>query len=206
MTQVDSGKLLPAATGVATGVLVWFGLSLWFGIDFVPKVESLPTYPPPLVPVDLYASTKPQAAAAASPGETAYQTTCASCHQANGQGLAGAFPPLAGSSWVTEDAETPIRIVLAGLGGPIEVAGQKFNSMMPPPAGLDDEKIAQILTYVRSSFGNKAGAVDKAKVAEVRAALAGRATPWTADELTALRGGSAAPAAPTEGAAPAPTP
>jgi mono/diheme cytochrome c family protein len=201
-----SGKILPVAAGAATGVLVFAGLSLWFGHAFFPSVEALPTYPKVVTPSPTAVA---RAAAMPSvptdPSQQAYASTCGACHQADGKGLAGTFPPLAGSSWVNEDPETPIRIVIAGLGGPIEVSGQKYNSLMPPPAGLDDEKIATILTYVRSNFGNKASAVDKAKVAEVRAAIAARGKPWTAEELHALRAPAAAPA-PTGDAAAAPTP
>jgi mono/diheme cytochrome c family protein len=197
MNQAASDKLLPAATGVAVGVMIFAGLSLWFGRAMIPTVEQLPTYPQPVKP-DPYAPAG--AAVAAAPvdaGEQVYVSVCGSCHQANGQGLAGAFPPLAGSSWVTGDVETPIRIMILGLSGPIEVNGQQYNSLMPPPPGVsgDDEKIALALTYVRSAFGNQAGAVDKSKVAAVRASLAGRSTAWTAQELLALRpGAGAAPA------------
>lgn len=192
MTQVQSAKLLPVAVGIAAGAFFWLGLVIWFGMDPVPSVENLSTFPAPAAAQPVAAGGPAQAVAAANVGEPEYQASCAACHQATGQGLPGAFPPLAASSWVTEDAETPIRIVLSGVSGPIEVAGQKYASMMPAPAGLDDAKIAAIVTYIRAQFGNKAGAVDQAKVAEVRASLAGRAAPWTADELTALRGGPAA--------------
>jgi mono/diheme cytochrome c family protein len=135
------------------------------------------------------------------PGEQTYQTICGACHQATGQGLPGAFPPLAGSEWANGDADTMIRIVIAGLSGPVTVKGQTFNSLMPPPPGLDDEKIAGVLTYVRAHFGNNASKVDKAQVAQIRAAIASRGKPWTMEELKALqKPGEAAPAG---GAAPA---
>ncbi len=186
VSEAQSGsKAVPVMTGALVGVMIFAGLSFWFGRSFIPSVENLPTYPKqPVVPAGAVAATP---AAAPSAGEQTFQTVCAACHQATGLGLPGAFPPLAGSTWASQDPETPIRVVLAGLSGPIEVKGAQFNSMMPPPAGLDDEKIAAVLTYVRSHFGNTAPAIDKAKVAEVRAALAGRSKPWTADELSALR-------------------
>jgi mono/diheme cytochrome c family protein len=136
-------------------------------------------------------------------GEGVYKTICVSCHQADGKGMTGAFPPLAGSSWVAGDPETPIRIVIKGLSGPVDVDGVVFNSVMPPPAGLDDAKIAEVLTFVRSSFGNKASAVTVEQVAKVRAEIEGRATMWTAAELSALR--AAVPAVEPE-PAPAVTP
>jgi mono/diheme cytochrome c family protein len=196
VNQDLSGKIIPAAAGAATGVLIFTGLSLWFGNPLFPSVEALPTYPTPYTPsptAAALAASKP--AAAVDAGAQSYAAACGACHQADGKGLAGAFPPLAGSEWVTQDPETPIRIVLAGLSGPITVAGGQFNSMMPAPAGLDDAKVAEILTYVRANFGNQAAAIDAAAVAAVRGALAGRTTPWTAPELTALRAPAAAPAA-----------
>lgn len=181
--------LMPLLGGAAIGAIAWAGLNMWFQHPLMASTSDLPTvFKEPPAP-------SPAAAAAAAaapagptdPGEATYSTVCAACHQATGQGLPGAFPPLAGSEWVTADPETPIRIVIAGLSGPITVKGGQFASMMPPPAGLDDEKIAAVLTYVRSHFENKAEAVTKEKVAEVRASMNGRATPWTAEELTKLR-------------------
>jgi mono/diheme cytochrome c family protein len=178
---------MPVIAGAATGFLAWFFLLVWFGQPLIPSTDDLPTV--------FKENTQPTAAAMASaapagptdPGEQVFTAVCAACHQANGKGLPGAFPSLAGSEWVTGDVETPIRIVIAGLSGPIKAAGADFNSMMPPPAGMDDEKIAAVLTYVRKSFGNTAGAVTKEQVAAVRAGLAGRTTPFTAEELTKLK-------------------
>jgi hypothetical protein len=95
-----------------------------------------------------------------------------------------------------------IRIVIAGLSGPVTVKGQTFNSMMPPPPGLDDEKIAAVLTFVRSNFGNKASKVEKDQVAKIRADLSGRTKPWAADELKALMKPGEGGAAPAGAAAP----
>ncbi len=122
-------------------------------------------------------------------GATLYQR-CATCHQPNGKGMAGAFPPLAGSEWANaKDPAVPIRVVLHGLNGPITVAGQRFNSTMPPfgtNQPMDDSAVAAVLTYVRSSWGNAASAVTPAEVAAQRAATASRTTPWTAKDLEAL--------------------
>ena len=119
-------------------------------------------------------------------GEGLYAVKCLACHQANGAGLPGAFPPLAGSSWLTEDPETPIRIVLLGVTGPIEVNGQSFDSTMPS-LGLSDGEIADILTYARSAWGNQAEAITPETVAEVRASLEGRTAAWDAQTLSSLR-------------------
>ncbi len=133
------------------------------------------------------------AAAAAAPvdpvamGRTVYTTVCAACHQATGQGLPPAFPPLAGSEWVNGSEERVIRIVLHGLSGPIKVAGTDYNSVMPaagPGSGfnLSPEKIAAVLTYVRQEWGNSAPPVSVEKVREVQGQVGSRG-PWTAAEL-----------------------
>jgi mono/diheme cytochrome c family protein len=204
-TEASSNKAVPVIAGAATGAMAWFFLTVWFTQPLIPSTDDLPTVlkdkPQPTA-----ASMAVQAPAGPTdPGEQVFTTVCAACHQANGKGLPGAFPTLAGSEWLTRDPETPIRIVIAGLSGPIKVAGADYNSMMPPPPGMDDDKIAAVLTYVRKSFGNTADAVTKEQVVAVRSGLSGRSNPFTSDELTKLRpaGGGAQAAAPAEGAAPA---
>jgi mono/diheme cytochrome c family protein len=187
VSEVDSGKVpvVPVLTGAGLGIFMFLSLLLWFGQPVIPTTDELPSIlrdkPSP------YPALAATAAAPTSPGEQTYQTVCAACHQANGQGLPGAFPPLAGSEWAAGDPETMIRIALAGLSGPVEVKGTTFNQLMPPPPGLDDEKIAQVLTYVRANFGNKASEVKKEQVAALRAESTSRGKPWTAAELKALQ-------------------
>jgi mono/diheme cytochrome c family protein len=200
VSDVDSGKAIPVVTGAGIGVITFLSLMLWFGQPVIPNIDDLPSIfhdkPSP------YPAMAATAAGPTSPGEQTYQTVCAACHQANAQGLPGAFPPLAGSEWANGDPETMIRIVLGGLSGPVQVKGTTFSQMMPPPPGLDDEKIAQVLTYVRSNFGNKASEVKKEQVAALRAAVTSRGKPWTADELKALQKPGDGAAKP-EGEAPA---
>ena len=139
-------------------------------------------------------SAKPAAKAASASkeqlpdGKQIYATTCAACHQATGEGVPGAFPPLAGSEWVTGAEGRIARIILHGVTGPLEVAGETFNGMMPPWGGtMKDADIAAVITYVRSAWGNKAAPVTAATVAAVRAANSSRTTPWTAAELEAVK-------------------
>ena len=121
-------------------------------------------------------------------GKQVFSTTCAACHQATGEGVPGVYPPLAGSEWVTGDEAKLVRILLHGVTGPIEVAGETFNSMMPPwGATLKDADIAAVLTYVRGTWGNKGAPITAAKVASIRAATTSRTTPWTAAELAAVK-------------------
>ncbi|MBL8615408.1 MAG: nitrite reductase, copper-containing [Deltaproteobacteria bacterium] len=101
-------------------------------------------------------------------GERLFAGTCSTCHQADGKGLAGVFPPLAGSDWLMADARRSVGVVLNGLSGPVTVNDQPYNSVMPPMSQLNDDEVAHILTYVRNSWGNKGDAVSPAMVAEVR--------------------------------------
>lgn len=121
-------------------------------------------------------------------GKQVYSTTCAACHQASGEGVEGVYPPLAGSEWVTGDAGKLVRIVLHGMTGPVEVAGETYSGAMPPWGGvLKDVDIASVSTYMRTSWGNKASPVTAAEVAKIRTATKARTTPWTAPELAALK-------------------
>lgn len=110
----------------------------------------------------------PANGAAASDGAKVYSTNCSSCHQASGQGVEGTFPPLAGNPVVTGDPKKVIGIVKNGLNGKIEVKGHSYNGMMPAwGQQLSDGDIAAVVTYVRSSWGNKAGAVTADQVKAV---------------------------------------
>ena len=102
-------------------------------------------------------------------GGTLYQTYCMGCHQAEGQGMPGAFPPLSKSDYLMADVSRIIETVLNGLTGPIQVNGQNYNGTMPPMGHLKDEEIADILSFVRNSWGNAGSPVSAADVAAVRA-------------------------------------
>jgi mono/diheme cytochrome c family protein len=116
-------------------------------------------------------------------GAAVYARTCIACHQPTGLGLPPVFPPLANAPIVAGNPELPVKFILQGLMGPITVNGMTYNSMMPPVAGVSDADIADVLTYVRQSFGNKANAVTADQVKAIRAATAGRTTMWTTAEL-----------------------
>jgi mono/diheme cytochrome c family protein len=119
-------------------------------------------------------------------GKRTYDTVCMACHQANGLGVPGQYPPLAGSEWVSGSEERIIRIVLHGLNGPITVNGKEYNNVMAPLGTLKDDQIANVISYVRASWGNTAPEVTPEAVAKVRADNAGRTTYWTAAELLQL--------------------
>jgi mono/diheme cytochrome c family protein len=124
--------------------------------------------------------------AAKADGAVVFQNICIACHQKTGLGIAGAFPPLAGSQWLEGNASIPARIILHGLAGPIEVKGVTYNGVMPAfGAQLSDEEIAAVVSYVRSQWGNSAPAISAAEVKALRDGLAQRTAPWSAAELKA---------------------
>ena len=105
---------------------------------------------------------------AASDGAKIYQTNCSSCHQATGAGVPGTFPPLADNPVVGGEAKQVIHIVKYGLSGKVEVLGKTYNGMMPAwGQQLSDADIAAVVTYIRSSWGNKGAAVTEADVKAV---------------------------------------
>ncbi len=101
-------------------------------------------------------------------GKRVYAQTCFACHQAEGQGLPGVFPPLAKSDYLMADKTRAIRGVIKGQSGEMVVNGQKYNGVMPPVM-LTDEQIAHVLTYVRNSWSNEGDIVTEAEVARVHA-------------------------------------
>ncbi|KFN45003.1 copper-containing nitrite reductase [Arenimonas oryziterrae] len=103
-------------------------------------------------------------------GGALFNGTCSVCHQPTGTGLPNVFPPLAKSDFLAQDTDRAIGIVLNGLNGPVTVNGASFNSVMPPMSQLNDDEVANILTFVLNSWGNKGGRVSAADVARVRAA------------------------------------
>ena len=104
-------------------------------------------------------------------GEAAFLANCAACHQPNGQGLPGAFPPLAGSDYLKGDRKQVMAAALFGLSGPITVNGVDYNGVMPSLGHLTDADLAAALTYVFGSWGNDGAAVGEKEVAALRAEL-----------------------------------
>ena len=120
-------------------------------------------------------------------GERVYGSYCITCHQANGQGLPGTFPPLRQTTWVEGDKGRLIRLTLNGLKGPIIVHGETYEGIMPMHGFLSDDQVAAVLTYIRSNFGNNAEAISPEEVATVRCAD-DRKEPWTVEALTEQTG------------------
>jgi mono/diheme cytochrome c family protein len=121
-------------------------------------------------------------------GAQGYAAACVACHQPNGEGVPGVYPPLAGSEWVNGSEERAIAIVLYGLTGPITVKDVTYPGI-PMPAfspgsafNWTDEQIAAALTYVRQAWDNKAARVTEKRVTEIRTKMGTRAE-MTEEEL-----------------------
>ncbi|MBX7098854.1 MAG: nitrite reductase, copper-containing [Myxococcaceae bacterium] len=115
------------------------------------------------------------AAVAANDGRALFVANCSMCHQLEGQGVPGAFPPLAKSDFLATLSNTKrgelVELVLRGKTGKVTVNGLEFNGVMTPVAGLDDERLAAVLSYVANAWGNKAPAFTADEVKKLRAAL-----------------------------------
>lgn len=171
---------------VSVLLIFWAGFYLGrYGGIFGPYVHVLESEGQH-VEITALASKQPEQAKV--DGEAVFTNICAACHQANGQGLPGAFPPLAGSDWLLNDPETPIRIVLHGLSGTIDVKGATFNNIMPEwGSRLSNQEIAAVLTYARSTWGNSAPEISTEMVDNIRQQTSDRTTPWEPEELRKLR-------------------
>jgi len=114
------------------------------------------------------AKAHPAMAASLTRGAVVYKNVCITCHQADGGGVPNMNPPLIKTTYVLGDKARLAHIVLAGLAEPIEINGDDYKQHMPAQAYLTDQQVADVLTYVRNSFGNKASAVQVAEVKAVR--------------------------------------
>jgi mono/diheme cytochrome c family protein len=171
---------------VLTLVLLFFGAvyfdhhSGWFDAQVYPpyaSAEELEAYQP-----------KSGAAAMLAQGKRSYDMICGVCHGPDGMGKPNQAPPLAASEWVnTKGFERLAHIPLAGLNGPLTVEGKDWNlSMAAMGAALSDADLANVLTYIRESWGNKAGPVTADDVKAVRAKLGAHPQPLNAEQLKAL--------------------
>ena len=128
------------------------------------------------------------AAAIAAHGKQVYELVCGTCHGNDGMGKPNQAPPLAGSEWViTKGVTRLIHIPQSGLSGPLQVEGKDWNlNMAPMGAALSDADLAAVLTYIRTSWGNKAGEVTADDVKSARASIAAHPGALTGDQLKNL--------------------
>lgn len=103
-------------------------------------------------------------------GKKVYDMYCMACHMADGGGVQRMNPPLAKTTYVLGEKNALINIILKGMDEPIEINGETYTNIMAPHNFLKDQEIADVLTYVRNSFGNKASLVTAAEVKAVRTA------------------------------------
>jgi mono/diheme cytochrome c family protein len=131
---------------------------------------------------------KSGAAALLARGKAHYDQVCGLCHGIDGLGKPGQAPPLAGSEWVnTKGFERLTHIPLAGVTGQLSVKGQTWSLAMPAMgAAMSDEDLAAVLTYIRSSWGNKDGPVTANEVKAARAALGAHPLPMSGDQMSKM--------------------
>lgn len=124
-----------------------------------------------------------------SDGKKVY-ANCIACHQASGLGITGQFPPLVGSEWVDEGTSRLGAILLHGINGPFKVAGQSYNQLMPAWSTLSDDKIAQVITYIRREFGSlpdgENGVVSTEMIKAARDEFSGQSGTYTEAQLLAI--------------------
>lgn len=111
-------------------------------------------------------------------GKALYAAQCTACHQANGQGVPGVFPPLDGSEWVQGEPRILANILLHGINGELEVAGQQYQGMMPAFPQLSDNELAEIVSYIRTAWSNRADTVQANLFEQERQSGSERTTPF----------------------------
>jgi mono/diheme cytochrome c family protein len=179
------GRVVPVWIIVLLFVSLYWGMvyfdqrSGWFSPEVYAPYRStaeLALYQPPAGGPDL------------ARGKAVYENICGLCHGNDGAGKPAQAPPFVGSEWAIGSPNRMIRIPLAGLAGPIQVAGQPWNLAMPAMgAALPDDDLAAVLTYIRQSWGNKASAVTPEQVKAVRTEVGNRTQPWTVEQLNAIQ-------------------
>ena len=131
---------------------------------------------------------KSGAAAALAQGKKTYEAVCGTCHGTDGLGKPGQAPLLAGSEWVIAKGYNRLaHVPLVGISGPIQVGGKEWNmAMAAMGAALSDADLANVLTYIRNSWGNKADEITADQIKAVRASIGAKLSPMTRDMLMAI--------------------
>lgn len=138
-------------------------------------------------------------------GKKIFSANCATCHQMTGLGVPGQYPPLAGSEFVNGGTRRIGMIVLKGLVGPLKVKGGEFGTaqMQAWETTLTDQKIADVLTFVRQEWGNTGGPVAAEGIGALRKELASRKESWTEPDILAVPADASLPGGDTGAAKPA---
>jgi mono/diheme cytochrome c family protein len=179
----------PRAGGSAVPVwiIVLLFLLLYWGMVYFDQHSgwfSTEVYAPYRSTAELVMFQPPAGGPDLARGKAVYENLCGLCHGNDGMGKPGQAPPFARSEWALGNPNRMIRIPLAGLAGPVQVAGTEWNLAMPAMgATLPDDDLAAVLTYIRQSWGNKASAVTPEQVKAVRDKTKGRNQPYSQEEL-----------------------
>jgi mono/diheme cytochrome c family protein len=180
-----------SVTAVPMWIIVLLFLLLYWGMVYFDQHSGWfsPEVYAPYRSTDELAMFQPSAGGPdVSRGKAVYENVCGLCHGNDGMGKPAQAPPFANSEWALGSPNRMIRIPLAGLAGPVQVAGKEWNLAMPAMgAALPDDDLAAVLTYIRQSWGNKASAVTPEQVKAVRAEVGNRTQPWTVDQLNAVQ-------------------
>jgi mono/diheme cytochrome c family protein len=127
------------------------------------------TQKPPQAKKPAASSAKAAMQASMNRGKQVYLEQCLACHQADAMGVQNMNPPLVKTKWILGDKTTLVQVVLKGMTGEVDIEGETYHNVMAPHNDLTDQQIADVLTYVRNNFGNKASAVTAAEVKTIRA-------------------------------------
>src|ERR1700758_4449697 len=185
------------AEPLSVWLIAIYGLAIFFGGAYLGRysgnfitggLDPMGAPPPPKKAV---AGGPGEQAVELSPrdrGKKVFSANCQTCHQANGLGVPGQYPPLAGSEFTTGGSRRMAMIVLKGLQGPVTVKGQKFGTavMQPWDKTLTDQRIADVLTYERSEWGNNASPVTAEQIAALRKELANHPESFVEHEILAV--------------------
>lgn len=187
---VSPGSEAPEPKAARAAAPVWlfilFFMLLYWGMIYFDQRSA---WADPQVYIPYHSSAElalyqPDTAGGKELGKKFYNDVCALCHNPDGTGKPGQGPPFVGSEMVLGSPGRMIRIPLAGLSGPLQVKGQEYNLSMPAMgAAMTDEQLAAVLTYIRSSWGNKASEITPEQVKGIRTEVGNRLQPWTASEL-----------------------
>jgi len=201
---------------IAGGLILTFGgayLGAYNGGFDLNDTYAVANYEPALRPViagfEVAIDNRPWIDKWMAEGKEVY-ATCAACHQPTGNGLVGQFPPLAQSEWVGRGTERLGALVFPGIMGSLTVKGQSYNGVMPAQGALlSDKQLAQVLTYIRRSWGNNGSIVTEEMVKYARDKYGSRVQPWSEAELLAIPADAMLPGAevdPLTGLAPGTAP
>jgi mono/diheme cytochrome c family protein len=211
--QREKGEPRVGLEPLSIWLIVVYGLAIFFGGAYLGRYSgsfSGDALDPPVHPIKRLppGATPPPAGGELTPverGKKVFLANCAVCHQPNGLGSqTQGYPPLAGSEYVNGGTRRNAMIVLKGLQGPLQVKGQQYGNavMQPWEKTLNDQKLADVLTYIRQEWGNTGGPVTQEQIAALRKELANHPESWTEPDLKAVPADANLPGGESSGAKP----